>query len=229
MVLNFGGDLFPPRQELNTIYDYTDIAAGTGIEEFYPGVASNAVVLAPNKFYSSRTMIANNFATGSSGAWMNDTNFDVLLNLPRTMKGKATISIPLGIQAEGNAILHSTFVKATLRKWDGTNSTDLVSGSTDLLQWTSTAANAYVYAMASVILEVPQTHFKRGETIRLNFTQWGQNAANGAYFFFGCDPANRATSNFNKEAHPIDATFTPLTWGTDPSITTAQLPFRIDF
>jgi len=207
-------------------YSYEDLAAGTGIIEFYPGDASGAYMMSNNKFYSNKTMTSYNFTTNNSGAWCSDVDFDVQFNLPRTLKGTSIINIPIGIQADTNAIVHTSKILATIYKYDGTTPTSIASGYSDTFTMTAAAANAYGYAMGIIYIDVPSTPFKKGEYLRLNIRQFGTNGAGGSKQFFGHDPMNRATSTFNDVPFPGPGGH--LTWGTDPSIATFQVPFKID-
>jgi len=227
MALNFGGNLFAGREALVN-YDWVDLADGTGIKLFYPGTASGAYVLSPNKFYSEKTCV-DTIIGPAEASWAINTDFDVTLNLPRTLKGTAIINVPIGVQSDGVAQQYTTIIKATLRKWDGTTETDIASGTGT--QWTSASldTNVYDYNMTMIYLNVPTTHIKRGETLRLTIELYGRSPTlDTGLYFFGCDPMNRASSDYNSEEYPRDAAYSPLTFGTAPSILTAQIPFRID-
>lgn len=209
-------------------YDYKDLASGTGIIEFYPGNAGTDFILADNKFYSEKTL-SEAIQNASTGGWIIDKDFDVMLNLPRTLKGTCIVSVPIGVQSSNGGTTCTTYIKATLRKWDGVTETDIATATGT--SWVTSPANPnmYDYNLTTLKMTIPSTHIKKGEYIRLTIELHGTcGAGNPCYFFFGHDPMNRASSDYNAEEYPVGGVFTPLTFGTEPSILTAQIPFRID-
>jgi len=223
-MVNFGK--FGVGGEALTSFDYVDISDGTGVEVFNLGTTnSNTVsgaVLRSDTFYSN-TVTTGTIESASGAVFLkfNDVDFDVELNLPRNLKGTVLVNMPSGILESDDDNFHS-FIYAKLRKWDGTTEEDIVSASGSVLSKLTGGAGTYKYAMDAIIMDAPLTHFKKGETLRLTIEQWGKAhdpglPNKGATFFIGHDPQGRATTDRDVP-----------TFGTDPSIATVQIPFKID-
>jgi len=205
------------RGEILTNYDWVDIAAGTGIEKFYGGTVSGARVLSNETFYSD-TVLDYSACADTSGVFVErfDHDYDVEFQRPVTIKGTCIVNIPEGIYLTNNGTAE-VYSVAALRKWDGTTETHMISGHTIAKQITH-PANANMRKVGCVYLDVPKTHFKIGETLRLTvgfYTKCGAIAS--SYTYYGHDPENRAT-----------LTGDPVTFDTDPNKLIVQVPFRLD-
>lgn len=212
-------------------YSYVDLASGTGYIVFYPGnsgnIAGDEYFMSNNLFYSQKTL-RDEISSGGANALVCAQDFDVLFNLPRIIKGDAIISLPMGVQSPAASQTYQCQPIITLVHVD-TGGTPTELAMTSGANWTTAVidTNVYAYNMANIKVTVPQKHFKKGETLRVHVALLAGGASVGKYFF-GHDPQNRASSDYNTEEYPVDATYTPLTWGTDPSICTVQIPFKID-
>lgn len=204
-------------------FNYTDIASGTGISTFYAGnagaVISGSYLLSSNAFYSD---VVTKYTQGGSDVHqkINDLDFDLSpFNLPRTIKGQILVQIPMGVKAVVAGGTSNTYVNAILRKWDGTTETNIAQLSGAVLTKALTNIGDYVRDMSTILFEIPQTHFKKGETLRLTIEQWGWMATNNqSIYFFGHDPKNRSQT-------PNDTT---IAWSTDPTILSIDVPFKLD-
>jgi hypothetical protein len=173
-------------------YDYTDLAEGTGITEFFGythketttiGYGLSTKELYSNDIYTKGTPTSNDLQK------VLDLDFDVALNLPKTIKGKLKVSISALHHATNNAI---TYFIIKLRKWDGTTETEIANCQTGSHTGTSTA-DFYVNFLSEIT--VPATHFKKGETIRLTVEAWHDATDyTVSYCYLYHDPKNRNAS-----------------------------------
>lgn len=158
-------------------YDWTDIAEGTGIVELYGATGE----LTGGEFYylSENTEFSKTGATSgtisSSQNW--EKGVDVDFDLPefqfsKTLKGKGRCFAQWGY-GSGSSVSGNSYVIIKVRKWDGTTETDLVSAQTQ------TEARGDVsgidYFTGILEFDIPKTHFKRGDVLRLTVEVWGQN------------------------------------------------------
>lgn len=209
---------FRKSGEINAVYDYYDIAAGTGIINFYAGsapqkytagIATSAAIISNNKFYSAPIFEKRALADtgGGDAVKVFDLDFDVVMNKPLTLKGTCIINVPIRLYGTGTT---SGSIVAYWRKWDGTTETNIASGAS----YISTAIAA-TYFMKSVYMNVPTTLIKKGETLRLTIEGWAQTTPSRTEgFWIAHDPMGQ-----------VDAEWTST---TVPSILTAQLPIKIN-
>lgn len=176
-------------------YNYEDLASGTGYIIFYGGGLQSTYNLESNSFYSN--LIATKAATALTTSYVQalDIDFDVILNAPRTLKGYAIISCPLGARGTSNSPGSKVTMKYTayIRKWDGTNETEIANAESTELQVTS-GLDTINSGIKSVNILVPLTKFKKGETLRLTIVVSAKtNEAGGAssLIALGHDPKNR--------------------------------------
>ena len=202
-------------------YDFFDLASGQGIVTIYggavyTGVTTKSYLLTSQTFYSDDVVTSISGASYSTATKALDIDFDMSLNRPLTIKGNAIVNIPIGIQA-GSGDTFTINANAILRRWDGTTETDIITASGAYLSGALITGD-YLRGMTAIKLNIPQTHFKAGETLRLTAEIYGdtQNGNPGTYFI-GHDPLNRASTEDN-----------PISWGTYPSIMSIQLPTKID-
>lgn len=188
-------------------YNFNDIADATGNIPFYGGEisisGSNVWALSGEVFYS--TSIISNIYMGTSGTTeptvMFDHDYDVKVNLPRTVNGKVLINITAGMKSNELATFY-TYFKIYFRKWDGTTETELGNVETETL-WISNATTQSDKTFATWI-DIVNQQFKVGETIRVTVNQiiWCLAQKNG-YVGYGHDPADRDDPNgYIAAGHP---------------------------
>lgn len=201
-------------------YNFVDIAAGTGIINFYAGKTVDLNLLSNSTYYSSAiyTQSGNYSMDLVNIAEMLDVDFDVLLNRPINVAGKVVVNIPLCYVCDTAPTTIISNITITVFKWDGVSETSLAS-NTDT--WTAAYTGTTLYKMLAIDLNIPLTHFKIGEYLRLNIDIHGYYTAGGVRFVqvrLGHDPMNRTS----------DGT---LTWDTSaavPSRITFQVPVRLN-
>lgn len=212
-----------------TTYDFTDIATGTGIEIYYGGQTSGAYFLTPNIVYSDATLTSSGLWGGAAASKAYNDElvipFDVEFVLQRTMKGTCVINVPIGVQSTnaGKSFQdHASCALVIVR--DGTPTT-IVDGISANFLFSSLGAGQSSHAMTCTRMDVPETIIEAGDTLRVVVQLYTNNLNTEThYHFIGHDPQNRALSYANPAGHAAGL----LDFGTDPSILTAQIPFKID-
>ena len=136
-------------------------------------------------------------------------DFDVEFNRPVIIKGDAIVNIPFWFNTGGANNFAST-ITASIRKVTTAGETDLVSGSAIIAEnFPGAGSGEY---MTGIKVDVPNTSFKKGETLRLTILNTVN--AQGGTIYLGHDPMSRLSLG-------------PLTW-TITTSTTAHIPFVID-
>lgn len=181
-------------------YNFVDIASGTGYIIFYAGNTVDLKLLSNNTYYSD-TILESGDTGNVAYTTIHDHDFDVLLNRPLDISGLGVVNIPVCIvNGYGtNATIRAT---VTLRKWNGAE-TDIISNvSRELV-----VNNATTYTMLAVDLNAPLTHFKKGETLRLNILIEGKVSTGTSSFKYAHDPMNRVTGWDSTGAVPSKLSF----------------------
>lgn len=179
-------------------YDFTDIAEGTGVVDFY-GISENLsgstlYALTKNSIYSADIQSAGTSWTFNLSAF----------NLPKIIKGTAIIRFSAALTGNQNNTMN--FDVAIQKVSDGTASA-IGSASTATLTLPANGTTAKNY---TIPISCTQTHFKIGDNLRIVFT--GHNG--GTTINLGHDPANRDTPE--------------MTAATNPTKMECFIPFRID-
>ena len=168
--------VFTKKRELISSYDFFDIASGTGFVS-YLGV--NAIDSTGNNYIlfdeslSSIGSSEDRLLSGGSGSTNQtvvngnsgqciDIDFDLTeFQKPQTIKGMGIVRFCLG--SDLSASNAGVFVVAKLRKWDGSNEIELVS----VTSATDATMNLNTSQVFILQLAIPQTHFKKGDFLRL--------------------------------------------------------------
>lgn len=204
-----------PIQPVIASFSYTDIADGTGIRIFYPGTGTTTNALRNAVFYSNDVLSSKTNPAATTKEI--DLDFDVLFNLPQTIKGTAIITVPIMLETNNVVTAISAYVISKIRHWDGTTETDIVTKTSDTESYTGGGAGGESEErMFMMELTVPRTHFKKGETLRVTLELWclaNASAANAA-INIGHDPKNRTSAG----------AWSDMT----TTIAEAHIPFEID-
>jgi hypothetical protein len=168
-------------------YNFIDIASGTGYVLFYAGTTVDKKVLSNFTFYSD--IVAETPATVTHGAGNTlefDHDYDCLLNRPLNIAGLGVVNIPIALYATSEST--NVYVIVTLRKWTGSVETDIVSNTSRVFN-----DNSDAFEMLAVDLDVPLTHFKIGEYLRLTIQLYGNNSdpADDCEISYAHDPKSR--------------------------------------
>ena len=209
-------------------YNYTDLASGSGFVNMYAGVSVDKKKLSPYEFWSDRVATGTANVTTTSGYELQtDTDFDLEFLKPQIIEGETIINVPVGYHALSDGAALGIYVICKVRKWDGTTETELASNTSTTLATTDSDIGTTEAAVMAIDVDIPRTHFKAGEFLRLTIEMYASvSAAATAHFFYGHDPKARYTT-LNETEDKFDF---GTTWMTNAisSILLFQVPFRID-
>jgi len=163
-------------------YNFIDVIAGTGYVNFYAGTTVDLKLLSNFTYYSD-VVYENGSAPGSTAnSQVFDNDFDVLLNRPMSIQGLGIINVPVYMGITNG----SMFIRVYVRKWDGASETDIVTNDSRVDTVTG-------YGMLAIDVNVPQTHFKIGEYLRLTVQLYTTNNDVAAKTVqYAHDPKNRS-------------------------------------
>lgn len=190
-------------------YNFIDIASGTGYVVLYAGKTVDLNLLSNNSFYSDPDTTS---ASGGTGGYAKiiDLDFDVLLNRPLNMAGISVLNVPIKLSSVTTT--SHAYIVARVRKWDGVTETEIVDNQSSTLD---VAGAATTYYMFGIDLNIPLTHFKVGQYLRLTIEVWtNRDGAGSTSLTLAHDPKGR-TTNFD-------------TTGAVPSSLIFQLPVRLN-
>ena len=181
-------------EEAIATYDFVDIASGTGYIRFYGANISGSQV--SNQILSNIAFYSH--PTGTSGAEAGavyakkvDLDFDVTFNKQMVLKGDAIINLPWTLSNSSTDTVQG-FVHTYIKKWDGTTETNLGNISGAILNVGSSATDGRLEAFK---INIPQTIFKKNQTLRLTTEGWAKSGGAGtATIKIWHDPQNRTTS-----------------------------------
>lgn len=224
--------IFRRTSPLNVNFDWTDFASGAGYVLYYAGDVKlyNSVTgdiqynILADRIFKSHYGACFTFGTSDvcDGVYRKviDIDFDILMNMPQTLKGRALIDFTARVLAvgAGNGFGCAIF---RLRKWDGTTETEIAATYTyaGTLQGQGGVTGQY-YKTDTTFIDVPTTHIKKGEYIRLTVEGWVNHEAGGTRtdMWIVHDPKGRTTS-----------AAVGLTWDAlYPTELEISLPFKIN-
>lgn len=187
------------REKILANYNWIDIATGTGVIVYYGYNTINDTTYTYN--LSEKIVFSHSTNSEIGSIPTQDLNmlnrgeldFDLsTFNMPQTIKGTAFLNLGFGVSNNDNAG-SSVYMIAKIKKWDGTTETTLATSQTQTI---TTASGATGQARASMQLSLTETHFKKGETLRLTIESWGkfnslQTASSGATIHITHSPENQ--------------------------------------
>lgn len=163
-------------------YNFVDIASGTGYINFYAGNTVDKILLSNFTYYSNVIYYEGN-TVGVNDTVLIDKDFDTVLNRPLDLKGIGIVNV--GVYTSAACTIYIT---ATLRKWNGVTETDIVTNDSSTY-----LGGSATYKMLSIDLDIPITHFKVGETLRLTIQLKETASSAGRTVRFANDPLGRTT------------------------------------
>lgn len=183
-------------------YDFVDIAAGTGFINFYAGNTVDIKLLSNYTYYSEEVYTSSASYNDADYTKVLDLDFDCVLNRPLDICGKTVVNVPIAINRTSGTVYG--YVTVRVRKYSGTTETEVATNDSSALA----NASGTAYDMKTVDVDIPLTHYKIGDTLRLTIEGWGKQTGSGAgYLYIANDPMNRST-----------------TWDT-----TAAVPSKLEF
>ena len=199
-------------------YDYSDIADGTGVKNFYAcqSIASGAYGTA---YYltTDTSIISGRVAEKlqNKSGLVSDMNYDVVFNLPKIIKGNVRISLGQGVSGDTVSV---TLRLSLYKISDGV--TTQIGNSVDTDKTTQTGAGQTSHTRNLTIDTSERIHFKIGDTLRLNVKMYGQVGVAPNTMGYGCDPAGTTDA--------VDSCGAIVIVAPDPTKLTVGIPFIID-
>ena len=150
-------------------YDYTDIAEGTGVQNFYAITRTQA---SGTTKYELTGTVNYSYTLSTAGIAIEngisiEKDFDLTtFNMPKRIKGKCSVYIPWYLVVTGADKSTYVYITAKLRHWDGSTETEIASDTTKPTQSYSTTGSPYTL-YSTLSFTCPLTPFKKGETLRL--------------------------------------------------------------
>jgi len=211
-----------PAETAVASYDYTDIAEGTGTVIYYGYNSKTSAATVSYHLSKSPLVYSADIETitshgSASSAQVYDFDFDLpSFNLPQTIRGTAMVNSSYAVS--NAAVNVSGWPVVRLRKWDGTSSSEVAVGTGEEL----TLSGADEITTSSIVLAVPSTHFKKGETLRLTMEMWKRNQQQPGSndFVLAHDPKDRDGQVITK------STTDPDKAGT--TILAVHIPFNLN-
>lgn len=190
-------------------YDFIDLVRGKAINTFLAAKAVATYALGEIELYSNTT--TTYLSGGGIMAWTKilDIDFDVTFDTPRTIDGISNVNITVGITKQGAWMpaAAQTYIIAKIRKYSGVTETDLVSSQSSTHSVTNESGTTS--QMLNIEADIPKTHFKIGDKLRLTIEQWAMRQfAGGSYYIgFGHDPKNRTGDTVIGTGNPTTLDF----------------------
>lgn len=204
-----------PTESTIASYDWTNFAEGTGIRTFYIANGKNSAgtqyfLTTQAALVSYTTQYGGTSTTSTSAVKTDDIDYDLSpFNKPQTIRGTASLHGTWSVNdAAGGGYV---YLIIRVRKWDGTNETEVGSFTSETLSSANTKRNL-IGTFACT-----ETHFKIGDILRITVEIWTRSATGAAsrVGFYGQDPASTSiTTNY----------FT----ATDPTFMKINIPFKIE-
>lgn len=186
-------------------FDFSDIASGTGYENYYPMSRENTSGITYN-LTSQQIYSADNYRdvvrSGSSEVEFTkdrDDDFDLTeFKFAKTASGVMSINIPYIYESDSAVNPNSFYFVVRLRKWDGTTETEVASVQTETVDSIATTA---AYDLFSCGVDVPKTHFRVGDILRVTIEVWTEftGAFQQLSIAYGISPNNQASEYLTTE------------------------------
>lgn len=205
-------------------YDYVDIANGAGYVKYYGANTQAGYILSRELIWSDNIITKVTGSQSSTYAKFIDLDFDLKLNVNKTINGKVIVNVPFGHWGGGDVDAYYSYAKIKIKKWDGVDETLLgEETSTEVVYIGGTWHNLGtpdIYKFPPVCAEIDLANEKinRGEYLRVTVEVWikmitnetGSNHLAG----IGHDPVARTLDVFG---------------GTNTtSKMTVHIPYKID-
>jgi hypothetical protein len=212
-----------PAENVIATYNYTDLAEGTGMSDFY-GMAINtgwsgavSYILTEKNYYSTQARQTTTYAAPldvhTSGAVLTadadpansfDLDFDLTsFNTPRVIKGTAIIQVPWAQNFSPSGALSGALV-VQLQKYDGSTETTFASGA---VQKRIDASGTNYYLTTLKVPVSSEVLFKTGETLRVNVIGRVLDSNGTAQMSMAHDPQARAGSSIYTSSNIASTTF----------------------
>lgn len=203
-------------------YDFVDIASGTGYITFYAGFCKSSNVLTNLVFYSDY-VFKDATKTGTTYAKIIDLDFDVLLNKPLTLRGKAIVNVPFMMIGSSNQNSRG-YIIAKIRKYKTTETEIAESASSSVITAAATLKENHIVALD---ITVPLTQLKKGDYLRLTVEGWCENTGGEeSEMVVAADPQGR-TIGYDDDGTKQTGTYWTAGGGA-PTVLKFFCPTKID-
>lgn len=183
-------------------FGYAEVARGKSVVDFYGGITSGSNTFISNvKSYSSKVG-----TVWPSGTPRDGLVFDIDFTRSVSIEGTVIINAPFFVNVQG---AHGVTIKITGRLEKVTGGTATILG--DWTGDTGSANNILDVFMATGLVTISKTRFKRGDTLRARISGSHVGAAGGDTWGILHDPFN-----------------TGYLTNTEPTRLAVQLPFNTD-
>ena len=202
---------FTTAREFIASFDATDIASGTGFVTFYLCATAGGHILSPDIIYSD---LISSLVKLSGGGNVQDIDYDVTFNLPRTISGTAVINIPHALKNGGSGT-ETSQLTIKLIHYDGSTETVMATTTgTAISDDPGVGGTSFRMDCTQLAITTPQ-HFASGDILRVNVVQacTGNTATDCV---IGQDPKGR-----NGAEQEV------WVWENEPSQASIQIPFLI--
>lgn len=187
---------FTTASPVSVNFSFSEVIEGTGSIVFYAGsaLADAAVekeIISSHLFYSNAIEVIEIEATLAAGfVLIREENYNLSsIIIPQTVTGNAQVSISWGVFGHASSTIGG-LIKARLIKVDGGGETIIATGQSDVI---SKAGASWETKDTTLLLELIETHFNKGDIIRLSIEGYLNSSVppNGGRIVWGQDPRNR--------------------------------------
>lgn len=211
-------------------FDAVEFTTGKGLVEFVLGKTVDKNILSSKTFYADPIFTLGTATVNNGPLQVLDVDFDVRFLRTAIIDGEATVNVPL-IFSVANADTFSFFTTITIRTWDGSTETDLVSNVSTTFPLVTGAGVSRHIAMATVDLTIPKTIINLGTNLRITIAVSGSGGGVQWEAGFAADPKGRTINtlaNYESWAGAVgEIDFTSIANGTAITIANAFIPFQI--
>ncbi|MEK7661935.1 MAG: hypothetical protein AAB355_00315 [Patescibacteria group bacterium] len=185
---------FRKSPEVLPIYNYIDVVNGLGYITFYAVVTKDSSgqdeILTPNVLWSNDIFTSKICDQDALKQYV-DYDWDASpFSVPKSIKGVMDIQLPWNaISALG---VETGYVVFKVRKWDGATETEIASVQSETIDNSPTVTGK----VSLLKLDIPETHFKKGEILRITQELWMTSSGFGSAdaFHLYHDPKDRLAS-----------------------------------
>ena len=216
-------NIYGPSNPPIASYDFFDIASGTGKETFYFGVAyasADKYQLSNIAFYSNQIGTSSGVTNNAAFTKVIDKDFDVEFARPTIINGLTIINIPHKMINTGGTTNYYGYVVADVKRVVNAVETSLISATGEEHQYHPTNFPEN-YHMNCLQVDIPQTHFKVGDLLRVTIEGYSKSdASTDMKLIIAHDPNGRTAPTFSDDSS--------ADFSGDVTVATFQVPFRIE-
>lgn len=203
-----------PGESAIASYPYQDVQDGTGYVHYFGAKDNDGYVLTTQNIYSE--IIFSQVTANAGDATLLSQNFDVLFNAPKNVKGNLIANFPVMHDTSTSGLRKVNVTVTVYKVAVGGATTQIGTDTATEYSNTGTGQMEPNYRVRIVKCALTQTHFKVGESLRINVVIAVHNANGACIFYAYHDPAGRT--------YPSPT----ITDGTVPTQMSFYVPFRLN-